>query len=51
MWTAEECDNEDSCREGQKHFYPDPADVVEVREDTTGRAVGSSRNIKLPVGE
>lgn len=51
MWTAEECDNLDSCAEGQKHFYPDPKDIVEVREETWGRAVGSSREIKLRVGE
>ena len=51
MWTAEECDNLDSCTEGQKHFYPDPGDTVEVREDSYGRAVGSAREIKLPPGD
>lgn len=51
MWTPEECDNSDSCAEGQKHFYPDPKDVIEIREVTYGRAVASSREIKLPVGE
>lgn len=51
MWTAQECDNLDSCAEGHKHFYPDPGDIVEIREETHGRAVGSNRPIKLSVGE
>lgn len=50
MWTPQECDNSDSCAEGQRHFYPDPGDTIEVREETHGRAVGSGREIKISAG-
>lgn len=50
MWFPHECDNEDLCKDGQRHLYPDPGAKVQLLEAGEWRLVGRDRAVVVPAG-